>query len=63
MFPDKAEQVLLELEQFVASADAFNVSGADDLYVLLEDTVSTESKALVTQVGFRLKIIVIFNHS
>lgn len=50
MFPEKAEQVLLELEQFVASADAFNVSGADDLYVLLEDGVSNESKALVTQV-------------
>lgn len=54
MFPDKAEQMLLELEQFIASADAFNVSGTDDLYVLQEDGVSPESKALVTQVSFYL---------
>lgn len=56
MFPDKAEQVLLELEQYVASADTFNVSGADDLYALQEDGVSPESKALVTQVSFHLNL-------
>lgn len=51
MFPDKVEQVLTELEQFVASADAFNVSGPDDLYILFQDNVTSETKALVTQVS------------
>ena len=50
MFPDKVEHVLTELEQFVASADTFNVSGAEDLYVLFQAGVTPEAKALVTQV-------------
>lgn len=51
MFPDKVEQVLTELEHFVTSADAFNVSGPDDLYILFQDNVTSEMKALVTQVS------------
>lgn len=65
MFPEKVEQVLSELEHFVASADSFNVSGADDLYVLFQDCMSAETKALVTQVSIykslgRRKIDVFF---
>ncbi|CAK9187865.1 unnamed protein product, partial [Ilex paraguariensis] len=51
--------MLLELEQFIASADAFNVSGTDDLYVLQEDGVSPESKALVTQVLQRIEDVTV----
>lgn len=51
MFPEKVEQVLSELEQFVASADTFNVTGSDDLYVLIQDNCAAETKALVTQVN------------
>lgn len=53
MFPEKVEPVLTELEHFVASADTFNVSGSDDLYVLFQDSITPETKALVTQVERR----------
>ncbi len=52
MFPEKVEQVLTELEHFVASADTFNVAGSDDLYVLFQDNVEPQTKALVTQVSY-----------
>lgn len=50
MFPEKVENVLTEMEQFVASADKFNVAGSDDLYTLFQDSINPETKALVAQV-------------
>lgn len=55
MFPEKVEQALTELEHFVASADTFNVAGSDDLYILFQDTVTPETKALVNEVNILFK--------
>ncbi|XP_065216565.1 guanine nucleotide exchange factor DBS-like isoform X2 [Planococcus citri] len=59
MFPEKVENVLTEMEQFVASADKFNVSGSDDLYTLFQDSINPETKALVAQVLQRIEDVTV----
>lgn len=59
MFPEHVEQILAELEQFVASADEFDVSGSEDLYVLFQDSITPETKPLVTQVCYLYELLVL----
>lgn len=49
--PELAEQSLLEIQQYVASAEEFKLSSPKEFRSLFQDSITAETKALVTQVS------------
>lgn len=49
--PELAEQSLLEIQQYVASAEEFKLSSPKEFRSLFQDSITSETKALVTQVS------------
>ncbi|PNF24765.1 Guanine nucleotide exchange factor DBS [Cryptotermes secundus] len=52
--PDLAEQSLLEIQQYVTSAEEFKLSSPKEFRSLFQDSITSETKALVTQVLQRI---------
>lgn len=52
--PELAEQSLLEIQQYVASAEEFKLSSPKEFRSLFQDSITSETKALVTQVLQRI---------
>jgi hypothetical protein len=46
-----AEQSLMEIQQYVASAEEFKLSSPKEFRSLFQDSITPETKALVTQVS------------
>jgi hypothetical protein len=49
--PELAEQSLMEIQQYVASAEEFKLSSPKEFRSLFQDSITPETKALVTQVS------------
>jgi hypothetical protein len=49
--PELAEQSLLEIQQYMASAEEFKLSSPKEFRSLFQDSITAETKALVTQVS------------
>ncbi|KAJ4435473.1 hypothetical protein ANN_18089 [Periplaneta americana] len=52
--PELAEQSLIEIQQYVASAEEFKLSSPKEFRSLFQDSITPETKALVTQVLQRI---------
>ncbi|XP_067010975.1 guanine nucleotide exchange factor DBS [Anabrus simplex] len=52
--PELAEQSLKEIQQYIASADEFKLSSPKEFRTLFQDSITVETKALVTQVLQRI---------
>jgi hypothetical protein len=52
--PELAEQSLMEIQQYVASAEEFKLSSPKEFRSLFQDSITPETKALVTQVLQRI---------
>lgn len=50
-FPELAEQSLMEIQQYVSSAEEFKLSSPKEFRSLFQDSITPETKALVTQVS------------
>lgn len=48
--PELAEQSLAEIQQYIASAEEFKLSSPKEFRNIFEDSITPETKALVTQV-------------
>lgn len=48
---ESAEAALAELEAFMSSASQFKVSSPREFHTLFQDSITPETKALVTQVS------------
>jgi hypothetical protein len=49
--PELAEQSLIEIQQYVTSAEEFKLSSPKEFRSLFQDSITPETKALVTQVS------------
>lgn len=52
--PEVAEQCLSEIQQYIASAEEFKLSSPKEFRTLFQDSITPETKALVTQVLHRI---------
>jgi hypothetical protein len=55
-FPELAEHSLMEIQQYVASAEEFKLSSPKEFRSLFQDSITPETKALVTQVSEAVRI-------
>jgi DNA polymerase I-like protein with 3'-5' exonuclease and polymerase domains len=55
--PELAEQSLVEIQQYVASAEEFKLSSPKEFRSLFQDSITPETKALVTQVSEAVQCI------
>jgi len=57
--PELAEQSLMEIQQYVASAEEFKLSSPKEFRSLFQDSITPETKALVTQVSKAICILLL----
>ena len=57
--PELAEQSLMEIQQYVASAEEFKLSSPKEFRSLFQDSITPETKALVTQVSKAVCILLL----